>query len=70
MIIEIELSEEDVAQLDARARSLGLQATGENRRAHRRGEVVRRALALWRVSSPPVPARAHRSDADERWVAP
>lgn len=45
--ITITLAPADVALLDSLARRLGIQATGEDRQAQRRGEVVRRLLLLW-----------------------
>src|SRR5690606_22508369 len=46
----ITLDPATLAQLDALARRLGIQAVGDDREAKRRGEVVRRLLMCWEAS--------------------
>lgn len=46
-MIDVPLDPAVVAQLDALARRLGIQAAGEDREANRRQEVIQRLLQFW-----------------------
>lgn len=47
MIVQVDLDGPTLAQIDALARDLGLQAVGHHREARRRGEAIRRLLLRW-----------------------